>query len=454
MTRRREFLVRSAGAFGTLAILPASVAAGTLAERLGREMALAAWLDGELMARGPTAEPARLATDERFWARVRQAYALAPDILNLDHGWTSPAPRVAVDALVRGARALEALPAEYLPKTWEKVSDTAVRRALAEATGVPPVEIALVRNATEALATVLLGVPLRAGDEIVCSTHDYYATLDALEQRRARDGVVLRMLQPPAPAASLDALATLYESAIGPRTKLVLLTHPSNRTGQLLPVRRIADAAHRAGAEVVVDGAQSLGLLEDPVTALGCDYYGASAHKWLGLPVGLGLLWMRPEHVAKVWPLLPPGASARGMGRFEWIGTGPEYVNPAALPALAVHRSLGAARKQERLRYLMTYWRDRMSAALPDAQFYTTPDPAMICGLCTVALPGLEPHALQRRLRERNGILVQAFTDDLAESDRRANVRGLRISPNVYTTPVELDRFVMAVVGAARTGRP
>jgi selenocysteine lyase/cysteine desulfurase len=450
MTRRREFLARSAGALGALATLPESAAA--LAERFGGEMALAAWLDAELPSRGPAAAPARLATDERFWARVRQAYSLAPDVLNLDHGWTNPAPRAAVDALVQGARALEALPAEYLLKTWETVTDTAVRRALAEAMGVPPAQLALVRNATEALDTVLLGVPLRAGDEVVCSTHDYYAMLDALEQRRARDGVVLRMLQPPAPAPSLDALAALYESAIGPRTKLVLLTHPSNRTGQLLPVRRIADAAHRVGAEVVVDGAQSLGLLEDPVAALGCDYYGASAHKWLGLPVGLGVLWMRPEHTAKVWPLLPPGAIATGMSRFEWVGTAPEYVNPAALPALAVHRALGAARKRERLRYLTTYWRDRASAALPDARFYTTPDPAMSCGLCTVALPGIEPRALQQRLRERHGILVQAFGDGPPEGGRRADVRGLRVSPNVYTTPVELDRFVAALVRAGRPG--
>lgn len=450
MTDRREFLGRSASALGAIASLPVSAAAGTFAEHLSREITLAAWLDAALPTRGVTSAPARLAEDERFWARVRQQYTLAPDVLNFDNGWTNPTPRASVDALVRGARALEALPAEYLPRTWDTVSDTTVRQGLAAAMRVPPTEIALVRNATEALNTVLLGLPLRAGDEVVCSTHDYYATLDALEQRRARDGIVLRMLQPPAPAPSLDVLAELYEAAIGPRTKLVLLTHPSNRTGQLLPVRRIADAAHRVGAEVVVDGAQSLGLLEDPVTALGCDYYGASGHKWLGLPVGLGVLWMRPEHTGKVWPLLPPGTSAKGMGRFEWVGTSPEYVNPAALPALAVHRSLGAVRKAERLRYLAAFWRRQLSDALPEARFYTSADPAMSVGLCTVAIPGLDPHALQMELRVRYNILVQAFSDAPAEGDRRAGVRGLRVSPNVYTTPAELDRFVTAVVSTAR----
>ena len=450
MAQRREFFARSAGALGALATLPSPAAAEALAERLSNEMALAAWLDAELPTRVARGSPSRLAEDERFWARVRKAYELAPDVINLDHGWTNPAPRAAVDALVRGARELEALPAEYLPKTWETVGDTTVRQALAGAMRVPPAEIALVRNATEALDTVLLGVPLQAGDEILCSTHDYYAMLDALEQRRARDGVVLRMLRPPAPAPSLEALAEMYESALGPRTKLVLLTHPSNRTGQLLPVQRIADAAHRVGAEVVVDGSQSLGLLDDPVKALGCDYYGASAHKWLGLPVGLGVLWMRPEHVAKVWPLLPPGASAKGVKRFEWIGTSPEYLSPAALPALAVHRSLGAERKMERLRYLTAYWRSRLSEAVPEARFLTTPSPAMSAALCTVAIPRLDPQALQKSLRTHDGILVQAFTDDSADGERRAHVNGLRVSPNVYTTTAELDRFVAAVIRAAR----
>jgi selenocysteine lyase/cysteine desulfurase len=333
---------------------------------------------------------------------------------------------------------------------WAEITDTTVRRELARAMGVPPAEIALVRNATEALDTVLLGLPLAAGDEVVCSAHDYYAMLDALEQRRARDGVVLRMVSPPVPAPSLDALALLYEGAIGPRTRLVLLTHPSNRTGQLLPVRRIADAAHRAGATVVVDGAQSLGLVEDPVLALGCDYYGASAHKWLGLPVGLGVLWMRPEHAGRVWPLVPPGPTATGMARFEWIGTSPEYVNVAGLPALAVHRSLGPARKAARLHYLAAYWRSRAAAALPAARFFTTPEPAMSCGLCTIALPGVDPEALQKRLRGRDGILTQAVTAPSARGEPGAAPSGLRVSPNVYTAPAELDRLVAALVAAAR----
>ena len=278
MIRRRSFILEGGAALGALALAPHRA--------LAMQLELAAGLPDALARRADGGVPAALAEDEAFWAEVRTAYDLDPDVVNLDHGWTNPAPRAAMDALVREARLLQALPAEWIARTWPTITNVTVRGALAEAMGVPGDQIALVRNATEALDTVLLGVPLSAGDEIVCSTHDYFAMLDALEQRQARDGVVLRFVRPPVPAPSLDALAALYESAIGPRTRLVLLTHPSNLTGQLLPVRRIAAAAHRVGAEVVVDGAQSLGLLEEPVTSLDCDYYGASAHKWLGVPVG------------------------------------------------------------------------------------------------------------------------------------------------------------------------
>lgn len=440
MTTRRDFLARAGVAAGAFALDPSPalarglISGPPLAERVRKAL-------GE----APAAAKA-LAEDEAFWAKVREGFDLHPGILNLDHGWTNPAPRAAVDLLVEGARDLESLPADRLPRLWEEVTSTKVRAAVAKAMGVPPGEIALVRNATEALDTVILGLPLRAGDEIVCSAHDYYAMLDALDQRRRRDGVVLRMVRPGIPASSLDVLAEAYEAAIGPRTRLVLLTHPSNLTGQILPARRIAEAAHRAGAEVAVDGAQSLGVLDDPVRALDCDYYGASMHKWLGAPVGMGALWMRPAHVAKVWPLVASPAWVEGMGRFEWIGTAPEYINPAVLPALEVHEALGPVRKAERLRYLARHLRMRVRSAIPDARFYTTDDPAMSLGLTTIDLPGRDPKELQTRLLAEHRILVQAMVGIRSAPE----IRGLRVSPNVYSTPAELDRFVEALAREAR----
>lgn len=441
---RRRFLQRSAAA-----------TAGALALPFGRADARAFddWLGaqgvsfaGESRARGV------VAADEALWGRVRRLYDLSPDVVNLDHGWTNPTPREAFDAVAAHGRALEALPAEMLLKLWETVSNTDVRAALATAMKVKGEEIALVRNATEALNTVLLGLPLRTGDEIVCSVYDYYAMLDALEQRRARDGVVLRMVDPPMPAPSLDALENAYAEVMSSKTRLVLLTHPSNLTGQFLPVKRIADRAHALGAEVVVDGAQSLGILEDPVRALGCDYYGASAHKWLGAPVGVGMLWMRPEHAGKVWPAVPPAPHVKGMARYEWIGTSPEFITAAALPALRWHNELGAARRAARLQHLAADVRRRVRAVAPDATFYASDDPAMSCGLTVVEIPGAAAKPLQQRLREKHAVLVQAMTDNA----RAPRIQGIRISPNVYTSPAEMDRFSKALateVAALRAGR-
>ena len=390
-----------------------------------------------------------VARDESYWARVRRLYNLQPDVLNLDNGWTNPAVTSAVDELARSARRLEGLPAQHLPSMWSEISTTKLRASLSQAMGVPGNEIALVRNATEALDTVLLGLKLSAGDEIVCSKHDYYAMLDALEQRRARDGVVLRLVDPPIPVSSMDELVALYNSAINSKTRLVLLTHPSNLTGQLLPVTRIADLAHRAGAEVIVDGAQSLGVLDDPVRSLQCDYYGASAHKWLGTPVGLGVLWMRPEKVDKVWPLIPPMPAEKGMGRFEWIGTAPEYINVASLPALALHHQLGAGRKAARLRYLSGVLRGTISESHPRAMFYASASSEMTLGLTTFEVPRADSTKIQSELLKKHGILIQAMTG--IRSDPR--IKGIRVSPNVYHTPGDIRRFSQALTKVTVSAR-
>ena len=386
----------------------------------------------------PDERPAgAVAADERFWRRVRAAYDLPPGVINLDNGNINPASRTVVRDLVRHAEALERAPVPHSHAVYRTVTLGVVQPGLAALLGVPADEVAFVRTATEALDTVLLGVPLAAGDEILCSTHDYFAMLDALEHRRRRDGVTLRVLRPPVPAPSLDALAAMYEAAIGPRTRLVLLTQPSNLTGQLLPVRRIADAAHRAGAEVVLDGAQSFALLPYTMAETGCDYFGASLHKWLGAPIGAGLLWMRPGLVEKVWPLVPPPATVTGMARFTWSGTYPEFVSAPAAAALAFHESIGTARKAERLRHLTAHWRSR-AERLPGTRFYTAGDADASCGIATMEVEGMEPGVLQERLWTRHRILVQ----DMASGSRTPEIRGIRVTPNVYTTTEELDRFV------------
>ena len=382
-------------------------------------------------------DPSELAKDEKFWSTVRAGFDLPKDILNLDHGYCNPLSRVVADDLVGKARHLEQLPGKRLEELYADVTSKAVVPGLARLLGVPSDEIALTRNATEALDTVILGLPMKAGDEIVCCSQDYYAMLDAIEQREKRDGIVVRMVSPPMPAPSMDSIVDAYRKAIGPKTKLVLVTHASNLTGQIYPVKRIAELAHRSGAEVLVDGAQTMALLDHKIPDLDCDYYGASLHKWLMAPVGSGVLWMRKQHVSKIWPIIPPPAGREGMERFMWSGTYPEFISAAAGPAIAFHEKLGPALKEERARYLTSYWRPK-AETISGVKFYTSSAPEMSCGLGIFEIDGVDSGKFQQFLWDRHKILVQHMTG----GKRSPKINGIRVTPNVYTTPGELDRFV------------
>jgi len=386
--------------------------------------------------------------DEAFWGVVRDAFDLPEGITNLDNAAYGPPPRVVMDDLIRYARDVEALPSPRNGALYRETTKKVVIPRVAALLGAAADEVAIVRNATEALDTVLLGCPLRRGDEIVCSAHDFWAMLNALDQRRAREGVVLRMVHPPLPAKSLDELAQLYEAAITPRTRLVLVTHASNMTGRLYPVRRLAAATHKVGAEVVVDGAQTLALLPFAVADLDCDYFGASLHKWLLAPIGSGVLWMRRSLVEKVWPLVPAPADVSGIGRFMSSGTYPEPIAAAAAAALDFHEGLGGARKAERLRYLTRYWRRKLEA-LPGVRFYTSSEPDASCGLAVFEIAGLESEKLANHLFEKHRIVVRAER----QSGRRApEIKGVRVAANVYTSLTELDRFAAVIEEAVRRG--
>lgn len=221
--------------------------------------------------------------------------------------------------------------------------------------------------------------------------------------------MIVRVVQPPVPIESEDVLVAAYERELNSRSRLVLVTHPSNLTGQLAPVRRIADAAHRAGAVVVVDGAQSMALVPYTMGDLGCDFFGASLHKWLMAPVGWGVLWMRPELIERTWPLVPPPPGTHGtMRRYMRYGTAPAPLVAGLVPALALHERLGTARKAARLRYLTARWRERVEP-LPGVRFYTTKAPSASCGIATVEVRDVDPARLEEYLWTKERILVQAM---------------------------------------------
>lgn len=380
---------------------------------------------------------------DAFWSKVREGFDLPPGVINLDNGYCNPLSRETMADLINRARYIQQLPAKRLEELYADVSSKQLRPGLAKLLGVSADEIAFVRNTTEALDTVILGLPMQAGDEIVCCSTDYYAMLDAIDQRRRRDGIVVRMIQPPFPMSTPDALTALYEREINRKTKLVLVTHASNLTGQIFPVKQIAEVAHRVGAEVLVDAAQTMALLDYKIPDLDCDYYGASLHKWLAAPVGCGVLWMRKEHMPKVWPLIAPPADMTGMMRYEWCGTFPEFVSSAALPAVRFQERLGSQRKEARMRYLTHYWRSK-AEKIPGLRFFAEENAS--CGLGVFEIAKMDMTKVQKELWNKHKILVQ----HMMGGQRLPELSGIRVTPNVYTTKAELDRFIDVLVVITR----
>jgi selenocysteine lyase/cysteine desulfurase len=370
------------------------------------------------------------------WMRVRADFELEPGVINLDNGWSCPPPRAVQESYDRQMHAIARLPAHRLSTMRHEVTEPVVRPAVAALFGVPADHIALVRNATEAIGTVLLGFPLAAGDEIVACEEDYWHMLSMLWTRIEREQVVPRPVEIPIPAPSPQAIVDAYAKQITDKTKLVLVTHASNRTGQIMPVAEIAKVAHAHGAEVAVDGAQTFALLEYQVPELDGDYFACSLHKWLMAPQASGALWMRPEHTAKIPPRFG-GHSKRPMERYEMFGQVAEAAFAVVPEAIAYHRRIGPGRKQARMRELVAHLRAGLRT-IPSIKFYTVDEPWASCGLLTFELPGRDPEAIQKQLWDQHRVLVQAQV-------QLPNIRGVRLSPAIYTSVDELDRAIDAI---------
>ncbi len=385
-----------------------------------------------------------VARDEDFWREVQQSFSVSRSVINLNSAGLCACPKVVTDAVLDLTMEQEKLPS-YTAFTTLPPRLEIVRLSLAKLFGCDPEELALVRNATEALQTVLLGVELEAGDEVLTTSHDYWAMLDGLEQRRQRDGIRVKHVPVPVVPGTMDELIQPIEGGITPRTRLILVSHMVNLTGQIFPVREICEMAHARGIEVVVDAAQSFGMIDFELDDLGCDYFGTSLHKWLMAPKGTGMLYIRRDRIAGTWPLLPPPQQlSDDVRKFEALGT-ISATSLATSEAIAFHNGIGAKRKEERLRYLTRYWADRL-ATLPNVRFRTSFDPAMSCAIATVDIDGIEPRALLEHLWEQHRIRVANPTQ------RADNVRGVRVSPGLHTTLEELDTFCEVMERISRNG--
>ena len=384
------------------------------------------------------------ARDEDFWFEVRHAFTIDRNIINLNNGGVSPAPRVVQQAMDRYLEMSNMAPVHYMWRVLDPQVET-VRRLLAEDFGCDPEEIAITRNASESLEICQLGLDLKPGDEVVTTNQDYPRMLTTWRQRELRDGIVVKQVKFPVPPPSLDDLASRIEQAITPRTKVILVCHITNRTGQIFPIQKICRLGRERGIEVIVDGAHSYAQFPFKLADLDCDYFGTSLHKWLLAPIGTGFLYVRREKIAKLWSLMGSvEGNADNIRKFEEIGTHPAANRLAISEAMTFHQSIGAGRKAARLRYLRERWARRLEQ-LPGVRTLTSYDPEQSCGIGLLRIDGMDHTKLTNTLWEEHRILVTAIhTGD--------EYQGIRVTPNVYTTLAEVDRFCDVIEQSVRKG--
>ena len=386
--------------------------------------------------------PHVLAQDEPFWDLLRQKYRLKPDYINLENGYFSMQSEPVLDAFIGRVREIN-YEASYYMRTRQFDDKLAARKQLATMAGCSHEELIITRNTTESLDTVIAGIDWRVGDEAVMAEQDYGAMLDMFALQARRYGIVNRIVSLPIDPQSDEEVVRLYEHAITPRTRLLMVCHMVNITGQILPVRAIADMAHRHGVDVLVDGAHAFAQLDYRIPELGGDYYGASLHKWLGTPLGAGILYVRRDKVATLWPVFADASLAdTDIRKLNHTGTHPVHTDLAIANAIAFHEAIGSQRKEARLRHLQTYWTSRVRD-VRNVIVNTPRDPHRSCAIANVGVRGMAPAALARTLLDTYRVWTVAIDS--------ANVHGVRITPQLFTTTAELDTLVRALNELAKT---
>ncbi|MBC2840152.1 aminotransferase class V-fold PLP-dependent enzyme [Robiginitalea sp. SC105] len=378
-----------------------------------------------------------------LWERVRADYELKEGYINLESGYYNIIPRPTLEAFLEKVRMVNREGAYYMRTVqWENKARIAAR--LAGLLGCGADELILTRNTTESLDMIIGGYPWKAGDEAVYAEQDYGAMQMQFGQVAARFGVVNRVVSLPLHPASDAEIVNLYESAITPRTRLLMVCHMVNITGQILPIRKICEMAHSHGVEVLVDGAHCVGHFPVDIPALDCDYYGSSLHKWLAAPLGAGMLYVRKEHIPRIWPLLAEHhREPTDIGRLNHTGTHPVHTDLAIDAALDYLEALGLERKSDRLRHLQRSWTEPLRG-VKGVRINTPEEPRRSCAIANVGVDHLTPAGLADVLFDEFGIYTVAIDG--------AGVRGCRITPNVFNTEAEMEHLVEAITTLAARG--
>jgi selenocysteine lyase/cysteine desulfurase len=378
-----------------------------------------------------------LASEEDFWYFIQQSFTVSPGLINLNNGGVSPAPKTVQEAMKRYYDYSNEAPSYYMWRILDQGREP-LRSNLARTAGCTSEEIAINRNSSEGLETVIFGLSLNRGDEIVAARQDYPNMINAYKQRELRDGIKMIWINLELPSEDEDYLVSQYVKAFTAKTKIVHITHIINWNGQVLPVKRIADEAHKRGIEVIVDGAHSFAHINFKIPDLGADYFASSLHKWLYAPIGSGLLYIKKDKIKKLYPLFATNDDPLkdDIRKFEHLGTRPFFIEQAIGKAIEFHDMIGMERKEKRLHYLKNYWMEKVKD-IPKVKLNTSLHPKWGCAIGNVAVDGRKPGELDAFLLEKYRVHTVGIQWE--------NINGVRITPNVYTTIKNLDVLIEGI---------
>ena len=387
--------------------------------------------------------PSELATEEDFWYYIQQSFTVSPGLINLNNGGVSPAPKSVQDAVKRYYDFSNEAPSYFMWRILDQGREP-LRKNLAAMAGCSAEEIVMNRNSSEGLETVIFGLQLKPGDEIVAAKQDYPNVVNAYKQREIRDGIKMVWINLELPSEDEDYLVKQYVNAFTSRTKLVNITHIINWNGQILPVKKIAQEAHKRGIEVLVDGAHSFAHFAFKIPDLDADYFASSLHKWLYAPIGSGLMYVRKDKIKNLYPLLASDNPLKDdIRKFEHLGTRPFFIEQAIGKAIEFHEMIGIERKEKRLHYLKNYWMEKVKD-IPKVKIHTSLKPKWGCAIGVVSVDGKKPSELDSFLLDKYKIHTVSIEWE--------NIKGVRVTPNVYTTTKNLDMLVEGIAQFVKTG--
>ncbi|MEQ1677750.1 MAG: aminotransferase class V-fold PLP-dependent enzyme [Chitinophagaceae bacterium] len=426
---RRRFLKR-AGAFSATALL------STFTQPAWSRNLESALRNAENIS------PGDLATEEDFWYYIQQSFTVSPSLINLNNGGVSPAPKTVQEAMKRYYDYCNEAPSYYMWRELDKGREP-LRTNLAKLCGCSPEEIAINRNSSEGLETVIFGLQLKPGDEVVVAKQDYPNIINAYKQRELREGIKLVWINLELPSEDENYLVQQYVNAFTSKTKVVNVTHIINWNGQILPVKKIAQEAHKRGIEVVVDGAHSFAHFDFKIPDLDADYFASSLHKWLYAPIGTGLLYVKKDKIKNLYPLFATSENPlkEDIRKFENLGTRPFYIEQAIGKALEFHEMIGSERKEKRLHYLKNYWMEKVRT-ITNVKLNTSLHPKWGCAIGNVGIEGKKPGDLDSFLLDKYRVHTVGITWE--------NIVGVRVTPNVYTTTQNLDVLVEGIQAFAK----